>query len=72
MNLKQEKLLFITSLAISLLALILLYVVGVSFFPDPEKAEYYIRTVLYLFGLVSVRGIWKLTLEKRIDSKKEE
>lgn len=72
MNLKQEKLLFIISLSISLVALIIIYLVGVDIFPEPEMAEYYIRTILYLFGLVTVRGVWKLSLERRMDSKKEE
>lgn len=71
MSYRNERILFLFALVISLIALVLIYIVGLEIFAQPEQAEYVIRTLLYLFGLVSIRGVWKLTLDKKIKSKEE-
>lgn len=71
MSYRNERILFLLALIISLVALILIYLVGLEIFAQPEQAEYVIRTLLYLFGLVTIRGVWKLTLDKKIRSKEE-
>lgn len=71
MSYRNERILFRFALIISLVALIFIYIVGLEIFNQPEQAEYVIRTLLYLFGLVTIRGVWKLTLDKKIRSKEE-
>ena len=71
MTLKAEKNLFIVALIISLLSLTILYIVGVDLFNQPEQVEYVVRSFLYVSGLVTLRGIWKLTLDRKIESRKK-
>ncbi len=71
MTLKAEKNLFIVALIISLLSLTILYIVGVDLFNQPEQVEYVVRSFLYVSGLVALRGIWKLTLDRKIESRKK-
>lgn len=72
MSLKNERILFIIALVISSIALILIYVIGLEGFENPESADYVVRSLLYLFGLVAIRGAWKLTLDRKISSKKSQ
>ena len=71
MSFRNERLLFFISLAVSLVAVLLIYVFGLESFSNPEQAEYIVRTLLYIFGLIAIRGLWKITLDNKIRSKKE-
>jgi len=47
------------------------YLVGLENFNDPVMAKYLIETVLYPSGLVVLILVWRQTLDKKIQSKKE-
>lgn len=68
---KVERILFTVALVVCSVAAILLYIVGLEGFPKPEQSEYIITSLLYIGGLVTIRGLWKLTLDSKIRSKKE-
>lgn len=70
-SLKVERILFVVALIVCAVAAILLYVVGLEDFSNPEQSEYIITSLLYIGGLVAIRGLWKLTLDGKIRSKKE-
>lgn len=71
MNIKAEGILLSISLIISALAAIWIYLIGFDSLPNPDLMEYIATAMLYIFGLISIRGIWKLTLEQKITSKKD-
>lgn len=71
MSFKSERLLFIIALVICTIAAVFLYIIGVDGLAQPEQAEYVIKSLLYIAGLVAIRGLWKLTLDNKIRSKKE-
>lgn len=71
MSLKTERLIFFIALAISAITMVLLYWVGPEIFSDVELARYIISSLLYLSGLVAIRGLWKLTLDQKISSKRK-
>ena len=72
MNIKREKLLLIIALIISATAAIWIYILGFSSSPGGAKLEYIVTSVMYIFGLIAIRGIWKLTLEQKISSKNDQ
>jgi hypothetical protein len=51
--------------------LLLQYIIGVDNFSDPVMAKYLIETVLYPSGLVALILVWRQSLDKKIQSKKE-
>jgi len=69
---KAERLIFFIALTISVITAVLLYLVGPEIFPDVELARYIISSLLYLSGLVAIRGLWKLTLDNKFSSKRKE
>lgn len=70
MSEKLEKTLLIGAVIGLLISASILYVFGVESLPNPDLGRYIAESVLYISGLVCLRGIWKQTLDKKISSKK--
>lgn len=69
MSEKAEKWLLIGATIFTVIGLVGLYLVGPEQLPNPELSEYLLQLILYPSALVVLRGIWKQTLDKKIESK---
>ncbi|MEC7755755.1 hypothetical protein [Roseivirga sp. UBA1976] len=69
---KTEKWMFGIASVVVGLTLVLLYIIEPQNLPNPVLSEYLSKFGLYLFGLVWLRGLWKLTLDKKLPSQKQE
>ncbi|MBO6497326.1 MAG: hypothetical protein JJ978_17305 [Roseivirga sp.] len=65
----EKILLIIASICLSI-SLLLVYAIGLQWLSNPDLAQYITEAVMYISGLVVLRGIWKQTLDKKISSRK--
>lgn len=70
MSERLEKILLILATICLSVSVLIVYAIGFQWLSNPDLAQYITEAVMYISGLVCLRGIWKQTLDKKISSKK--